>query len=172
MKISNVRANGRRRAFEVSSGRYTYLFPFVKADPRPSGSNPVVDVAADTELGSEAFTYVLASGDEGTIHLDSVREINREPKYMADLLLYKLSVEASHRLSESGRTARDIANELGTSPAQLYRLIDATNYSKSFRQLATLLSILGYSIDVSVRPSVSSRHKVVVGKIRNTRVGV
>ncbi|MGH3732105.1 MAG: hypothetical protein ACRDVC_01800 [Acidimicrobiales bacterium] len=150
MKIIGVRANGRRRAFEVRTARRTYFFPFNQSDPAPSGADPVVEVRPDPELGNEGFTYRLRSGQEGTIHVESVLEVNEDPKYMADLLVYKLSLEAARRMEESGRTARDVAQELGTSPAQLYRLLDPTNYSKSIRQLATLLNILGYQIDVQV----------------------
>jgi hypothetical protein len=150
MRIMRVTANGRRRAFEVHTSKYSYVFPFVKTSPRPSSTDPVVTVSPDPELGNEAFTYVLASGKEGTIHLDSVLEVNEDPKYMADLLLYKLSVEADRRMKESGRGARDVAEELGTSPAQLYRLLDPTNYTKSFRQLTTLLNILGCTVELKV----------------------
>jgi hypothetical protein len=33
-------------------------------------------VFIDAELGGEAFTYVLASGREGTVHVDHVLEYN------------------------------------------------------------------------------------------------
>ena len=150
MKITRVTANGRRRAFEVRAGQHAYLFPFAKADPVPSGADPVVEVNPDPELSNEGFTYRLRSGREGTIHVDSVLEVNEDAKYMGDLLLYKLSLEAQQRMGRSGRTVRDVAQELGTSPAQLYRLLDPTNYTKSFRQLTALLNILGCSVDVQL----------------------
>ncbi|MFI5035588.1 MAG: hypothetical protein ACHQFZ_05230 [Acidimicrobiales bacterium] len=147
MKILSVTANGRRRAFEVHTRSRTYFFPYSKAVPIPSGANPVVNVAPDPELGNEGFTYALASGREGSIHIDSVREVNHDPKYIAELLLYRLSVEAQHRMNSSGKTARVVARALNTSPAQLYRLMDPTNYSKSFRQLISLLNYLGVNVD-------------------------
>jgi|SRR5665213_22996 len=150
MKILSVSANGRRRAFEVQTRGRTYLFPYSKALPMPSGADPVANVAPDPELGNEAFTYTLVSGREGSIHIDSVRELSHDPKYMAELLLYRLSVEAQNRMSSSGRTARDIARALNTSPAQLYRLTDPTNYSKSFPQLISLLNYLGANVDFQI----------------------
>jgi hypothetical protein len=150
MKIRDVVANGRRRAFEVHTSKRVYLFPYVNSDPKPGGANPVVIVLPDPDFGNEAFTYELKSGEQGTIHLDSVLEINEDPKYMADLILYKLSLEAKQLMESSGRTARDLAEELGTSPAQLYRLLDPTNYTKSFRQLTMLLNALGCSVDVEL----------------------
>ena len=113
----------------------------------------------DPELGNEGFTYALASGGEGSIHIDSVREVNHDPKYIAELLLYRLSVEAQHRMNSSGKTARVVAQALNTSPAQLYRLMDPTNYAKSFRQLISLLNYLGVNVDfqVSEAEDVKSR---------------
>jgi hypothetical protein len=150
MKILSVAANGRRRAFEVNTRGRTYLFPYGTAVPVPSGADPVVKVAPDPELGNEAFTYTLSSGREGTIHLDSVREVNHDPRYMAELVLYRLSTEAQNRMRASGRTARDVARALNTSPAQLYRLTDPTNYSKSFPQLISLLNYLGANVDFQI----------------------
>jgi hypothetical protein len=157
MKIRGVEANGRKRAFEVRTAKTTFVFPFSKADPTPSGADPVVEVAPDPELGNEGFTYRLRSGREGSIHLDSVLEVNEEPQYMVDLLMYELSRTAKTKLEQSGLTAREVATELGTSPAQLYRLLDPTNYTKSFRQLVILLSLLGCDVSVQVSRRPSSR---------------
>ena len=150
MKIRNVKANGRKRAFEVQTARGTYAFPFARTVPTPSGADPVVAVAPDPELGKEGFTYVLRSGREGSVHVDSVLEVNEDPKYMADLLMYKLSLAAKQGMEQSGLPAREVAAALDTSPAQLYRLLDPTNYTKSFRQLVQLLGILGRDVDVLV----------------------
>jgi len=59
------------------------------------------------------------------------------------------------------RTARDVADQLETSPAQLYRLLDPANCDKSFRQLVTLLSILGGTVEmrVTVQLCVADREK-------------
>ncbi|MGH7822647.1 MAG: hypothetical protein ACREQ9_23055 [Candidatus Binatia bacterium] len=127
------------------------LFPYAKADPTPSSDDPVEKVHVDAELGREAFTYVLRSGDEGTIHVDSVLEYNEDPTYMADHLLYRLTTETREKFDESPLSAREVARLLGTSPAQLYRLLDPTNYSKSVRQLFAVLSILGFDVELEVK---------------------
>jgi hypothetical protein len=160
MKIKEVTANGRKRAFEVRTAKGTYYFPFAKAEPIPSGQNPVVTVAPDRELGNEGFTYQLRSGQEGSVHIDSVLEVNRDPKHMADLLMYKLSLAAKQRMDESGEPIRDVAAALGTSPPQIYRLIDPTNYTKSFNQLIRLLNYLDCDVNVEVTRSRSKRHRV------------
>ena len=51
MKILSVTANGRRRAFEVHTRGRTYLFPYSKAVPIPSGADPVVNVAPRSRIG-------------------------------------------------------------------------------------------------------------------------
>ena len=118
VKISSVATNGRRRAFEVKTSRQTYLFPFARAVPAPSASDPVVSVYSDPEMGYAGFTYQLLSGIEGSVHIDSVLEVNEDPKLMADLVMYRLSLEAQRRMEESGENVRDIARALRTSPTQ------------------------------------------------------
>jgi hypothetical protein len=151
MKILGVAANNRRRLFEVRTRRQDYVFPYAKADPAPSVENRVAEVFVDAELGREAFTYRLASGAEGSVHIDAVLEYNEDPSYMADLTLYRLTQEARTRFESSGLSTREVARSLGTSPTQLYRLLDPTNYAKSVRQLMALLYHLGYDIDVEVK---------------------
>jgi hypothetical protein len=151
MKISGVKSNNRRKAFEITAGRRTYVFPYAKLDVRPTAANKVVDAHADKELGGEAFSYRLESGEEGTVHLDQVLEYNQDPAHMRDLLLYKLTLEAQRRVARSALSRRELIRRLRTSPAQFYRLLDQTNYKKSIDQLLHLLRILDCDIDLIVR---------------------
>ena len=151
MKILSVTANNRRHVFEVRTRRQTFVFPYAKADPLPSANDRIAEVFVDSELGREAFTFRLASGAEGSVHIDAVLEYNEDPSYMADLTLYRLTQEARTRLDSSGLSTREVARSLGTSPTQLYRLLDPTNYTKSLRQLMALLYLLGCDIDVEVK---------------------
>lgn len=151
MKISGVRANSRKRSFEVKTRTRSFVFPYSQSDPAPSSKDPVHEVFVDPELGREAFTYVLASGQEGTVHIDSVLEYNEDPKHMAELAMYRLTTEARERYEASPLSAREVARRLDTSPAQLYRLLDPTNYSKSMQQLVSLLYVLGCDVDVEVK---------------------
>ena len=105
----------------------------------------------DPELGREGFTYRLNSGAEGSVHVDAVLEYNEDPAYMAELMLYRLSQEAKERFEESGLSVRQVSELLNTSPTQLYRLLDPTNYAKSLRQLISLLYVLGCEVDVEIR---------------------
>ena len=151
MKITAVTANNRKRAFDVGTQRGHWLFPYSKAEPEPTASDPLVDVYIDPELGREGFTYVLASGAEGSVHIDHVLDYNEEPGYMRDLLLYRLTVETLERLEASPLSRREIIRRLGTSPAQFYRLIDPTNYRKTVDKMLLLLQVLGCEVDVVVR---------------------
>lgn len=152
MKIASVTTDNRKRRFEVKTRRQTFVFPYAKADPAPTTVDHVAEVFVDPELGNEAITYRLESGAEGAIHIDAVLEYNEDPSYMADLALYRLTQEARVRLDNSGLSIREVARSLRTSPAQLYRLLDPTNYAKSLRQLMSLLYLLGCDVDVEVKP--------------------
>jgi hypothetical protein len=151
MKISRVIVNNRRKAFEISAGRRAYVFPYAKLQVRPAASNKVREARVDKEMGAEAFTYTLESGDEGTVHLDHVLEYNRDPAYMRDLLLYKLTLEARRRVPRSALSRREMIRRLRTSPAQFYRLLDQTNYKKSVDRMLDLLRILDCDVDLIIR---------------------
>jgi hypothetical protein len=151
VKITSVVANNRKKAFEVRTRRGEWLFPYGKSEPSPTEADPLVEVFIDPELGREGFTYLLASGAEGSVHIDHVLDYNEEPGYMRDLLLYNLSVEALKRLEASPLSRREIIRRLGTSPAQFYRLIDPTNYRKSVDKMLVLLQVLDCEVEVVVR---------------------
>lgn len=151
MKLRSVRHNNRKKVFEVRTGARTFLFPFAKTDPQPSASDLVVRVFVDQEIAREGFTYVLASGREGTVHVEQVLEYNEDPSYLRDLLLYRLTLEAQKRVEKSPLAKREIIRRLGTSAAQLYRLLDQKNYRKSVDQLVSLLQILDCDVDFVVR---------------------
>jgi hypothetical protein len=151
MKIQSVRANKQKKAFEVKTHSKVLSFPYAKADPRPSASDPVAQAAVDNAIAREGFVYVLESGREGTVHVEQVLEYNQDPAYLRDLLLYKLTIEAQKRMETSGLSKREIVRRLGTSAAQLYRLLDQTNYRKSVDQVLNLLHVLDCDVDLVVR---------------------
>ena len=105
----------------------------------------------DEELGREGFTYVLASGQEGTVHMEQVLESNQDPGHLRDLILYRLTLEAQRRVTASTLSRREIIRRLDTSATQFYRLLDQTNYRKSVDQLLSLLHVLDCDVDLVVR---------------------
>lgn len=151
MKLRAVAVDNRRREFRVRGDRRTLSFPFAKADPPPTREDGVVDVAVDPELGAEGFTYQLTSGRSGTVHVERILEYNQDPAHLRDLLLYQLTLEAQKLVAASPLSKREIIRRLGTSPTQLYRILDQTNYRKSVDQVLRLLGVLGGDVRVTVR---------------------
>ncbi len=152
MKIRSVAVNNRKKEFSVTvySGAI-YNFPYSEADPPPCSGNLIEEVVVDKELGREAITYKLKSGEEGSIHIEQILEYNEDPKYMAELLTYRLSLEAQQCIENSALSKRQIAKRLKTSVPQLYRLLDPANASKSMKQLVALLHILNCDVDLVVK---------------------
>jgi hypothetical protein len=106
----------------------------------------------DKELDHEGATYVLQSGEEGSVLLDHALAYNRDPVYVANLLLYKLTVKALEHVEHAGLSRREVARRLNTSLSQLYRLLDPTNYKKSAGQMIQLLHVLGVDVDLVTKP--------------------
>jgi DNA-binding TFAR19-related protein (PDSD5 family) len=153
MKIKSVAVNNRKAHLELTlrSGR-TLPVPFMRLEPPPTREDRIARVFVDKELASEAATYVLDSGAEGTVHVEQALEYNQDPSYLADLLVHKLTVEARQRADRSGLSRRELARRLHTSVPQLYRLLDPANTRKSLGQLVTLLHLLDCDVDVVVNP--------------------
>ena len=151
MRIQSVTANARRKAFEVVVPGKTYTFPYAKCTPRPSGSDPVNEVFVDPELASEAFTYRLKKGGEGSVHIEQVLDFNKDPSYLRDLLVYQLTLEAQRRVAETSLSKREIVRRMGTSPAQHSRLLDQTHSAKTVDQLLRLLNVLDCDVELVVR---------------------
>ncbi|MBI3455053.1 MAG: XRE family transcriptional regulator [Candidatus Rokubacteria bacterium] len=151
MKIRSVKANNRRKAFEVAAAKRRLVFPFARLEVQPTSDDPIARVFIDRELGAEGFTYVLQSGREGTVHIEDVLEYNEDPDYLRDLLLYRLTLEAQKAVAATPLARREIIRRLGTSTAQLYRLLDQTNCRKSVDQLLRLLQALDCDVELIVR---------------------
>ena len=151
MKIRSVKANNRRKAFEITAAKKRLVFPFTRLEVPPTADDPIASVHIDRELGGEGFTYVLESGRHGTVHVDHVLEYNQDPDHLRDLLLYRLTLEAQKRVARTRLAKREIIRRLGTSPPQLYRLLDQTNYRKSVDQMLRLLQVLDCDVQLVVR---------------------
>jgi hypothetical protein len=153
MKIRRVTINNRKGQFElaVRSGK-VFPIPFAKLHPRPTPDDRVARAYVDKELGSEAVTYVLESGADGSVHIDHALEYNQDPSYLADILIHKLTVEARRRVETSGSSRRELARRLNTSVPQLYRLLDATNTRKGLGQLVALLHLLDCDVKLVINP--------------------
>lgn len=148
MKIKAVEWNGRRRAFKIAAGSCEWDYPAAMLKLKPTRRDPIVSVVPDAELGNEGFTYELKSGREETVLMDQVLEYHRDPEYLREMLLYKLTVEAERVFRESGLTKRGFARRLKTSPTHLYRLLDTSFKGKTIDQMVRLLAIMGRKVDL------------------------
>ncbi len=153
MKIRRAAVNNRKAQLELTmrSGRMLPV-PYARLEPRPTSKNRIREAYVDKELGNEAVTYVLESGEEGSVHVDHALEYNEDPSYLAELLIHKLTVEARRRADRSGLSRRELGRRLGTSVPQLYRLLDPANTRKSLGQLIGLLHLLDCEVQLVVNP--------------------
>jgi len=151
VKITKVTHNNRRKHFEVTTRSKFFTYPYAVTDPQPMPDNRITSLYIDPELGKEGFTYMLESGREGSVHIDHVLHFNRDPGYMTDFLLYRLTVEAQERIKKSPLGTRELIRRLGTSAAQYYRLLDQTNTRKSVRQMLSLLHLLDCEVELVIR---------------------
>jgi len=156
VRILEVVANSRRRAFDLQTESGRYSFPFAKLHLRPTVKDRVEEVYPDPEAGGEAFTYRLESGDEDTVHLDVVLEYHQDPALLNEGFLHQLTLEARKAVEESGLSKRELIRALGTSPSQFYRLLDPAYYGKSIGQMAALLRLVDREVEVVVRDRAGS----------------
>ena len=150
MKILAVKANNRRKCFEVRTRNRAFEYPYAKCSPKPASDDGIARAFVDEELGREGFSYLLKSGREGSVHIEQVLEFNRDPSYLRDLLAYQLTLEARKALAASGLSKREAIRRMHTSPTQLYRLLDPARSRKSVDQLLRLLAALGHEVQVKV----------------------
>ncbi len=157
MKIRRVTINNRKAQLELTVGSGRSLpIPYAKLLPRPTSDDRIREAYVDKELAREAVTYVLESGAEGAVHVDQALEYNQDPSYLAELVIHKLTVEALKRVDRSGLSRRELARRLGTSVAQLYRLLDPANTKKGLAQLLALLHVLDCEVDFVITPRTAA----------------
>lgn len=150
--LSAVVGNAHKQAFEVEiEGATPMEYPYPQCRPAPTREDPVTRVELDPELGLTGFVYFLASGSEGVVLSDHILRYNRDPAYLVDEMLYELSCAAKSRLESSPIGIRALSRRLETSPAQIYRLVDPTNYGKTLDQMVRLLAALEMEVQLLIR---------------------
>jgi len=150
--LSAVVGNAHKQAFEVEiEGATPMEYPYPQCRPAPTREDPVTRVELDPELGLTGFVYFLASGSEGVVLSDHILRYNRDPAYLVDEMLYELSCAAKSRLESSPIAIRALSRRLETSPAQIYRLVDPTNYGKTLDQMVRLLAALEVEVQLLIR---------------------
>jgi len=171
VKIRSVAANNRRRGFELKTDGGPFFFPYSRLRLEPTASNCIREVFVDAELGGEAFTYVLADAREDSVHMDAVLDYNQDPAYLRTLLLHRLTIKALDRIDETPLSRREITRRLETSAAQLYRLLDPANTTKSLDRMVDLLHVLGCDVDIVVKDRARHLRPAASAAPRHSRGG-
>jgi diguanylate cyclase (GGDEF)-like protein/PAS domain S-box-containing protein len=151
-----VRANNRRRAFEIRANGRDLVFPYGRLEPPPGDGDRVVEARPAEVAGDPAFHYRFASGFEGTVTLERVRQYEEGPARRTEELLEKLTREARSAVARSDLSKREISRLLGTSTSQLYRLLDPEYRGKSAGQMLALLHAMGTEVRVEIDPGRES----------------
>ena len=150
MRIKRVIVNNRRKSIEIETRKGVFNLPFTKLRVKPTVGNRISEIYIDPELGRRAITYRLSSGREDSIHVDAFLDYNKDPEFLRKITLHKLSLEAVKAMKASSLSKHEVTRRLKTSPSQLYRLLDPSNYRKSIDEMLRLLSVLGYKVEWSV----------------------
>ena len=149
--IGPIHANNRKKAFEVTIGSRVRPIPYVKLKVPPSTSDPVVRTFVDRSHGRDEFRYILKSGRQGTVDVDTIWDYNDPPVALRDRLLRQLTRAAQRLMESTPLSIREISRRMSTSPAQIYRLLDEAHHGKSMDQVVCLLEVLGGEVDLVVR---------------------
>lgn len=148
MKIRSVSINRRKKCIEIESeiSKRKLGLPFSKLRLKPTAYNRIAEIYVDPELGRQGITYRLDSGKEDSLHIDAFLDYNKDPNFLRNVTLHKLSIEASKAFKRSDLSKHEVVRRLQTSPSQLYRLLDPANYKKSIDEVLKLLSVLGCEV--------------------------
>ncbi len=151
MKIKKILLNNRKKTFEIYAEKDYYEYPYSQLHLLHTEQNLISETFIDKELDREGFICRLKSGKEVTIHLDQVLEYNKDPEYLRQMLLYKLTLKAQKLLKEKKVSKREIIRHLNTSPTQFYRLMDQTFYHKTIDQMVKLLNALDCLVELEFK---------------------
>lgn len=149
MKIEEVKINTVLNHIEVLASRLM-IFPLSKLKKPFSSYKNISEFFIDEELGCEAVTLISKTGEEESIHLDSFLEINSDPEYFRNLFLYELTSDLVKVFDSDGLVKKHVAAKLDTSMAQLYRVLDTTNYSKTLDQVIKTFAAIGYKVNYRI----------------------
>ncbi|MGK5088758.1 XRE family transcriptional regulator [Bdellovibrionota bacterium FG-2] len=148
MKIKKVASNNRKKAFEVTTPKGAYEYPYSRLALSPTDTDTVQAVFSDPEIGHTGFTYQLVSGQEDTVLMDQVLEYAKDPEYIRRAMLLKMTVQAQERIKRLGVSKREVIRRMGVAPSQFYRLMDQKNTRKTIDQMVRLLSAMDCSVEL------------------------
>lgn len=149
-KIKSVEFNNKTHAITIQTSAGALDLPYSKLMLKPTQGNNLVDAYVDKELAQRCITYTLKDGQEDSVPIEAFWEYNRDPDYMREIELYKLTVTAISLVKASNLSKRFICRQMGTSLSQLSRLLDLTNQKKTIDQMLRLITILGADFEIKV----------------------
>lgn len=149
-KIRKATWNNKKKLIEVETAKESLSLPFSKLMTPPTVDNPIEELYVDKELANTAVTFRLKNGDEDSIPLDAFLDFNKDPDYLRETEMHRLTVLANKLIKDSGVSKREICRRMETSMSQLARILDTSNYKKSFDQLIKLFTIMGTEVKIEV----------------------
>lgn len=150
MKIKKAAVNNKKKSVEIETTQGAYSLPFSRLRLRPKPNDRIKEIYVDRDLDNRGITYRLDSGQEDSIHLDAFLDFNKDPGFLRDATLHRLTISANKLVQKSDLSKQEIIRRLRTSPSQLYRLLDPSNYQKSIDEMLRLLAVLGCSVEWKV----------------------
>ncbi len=155
--MRHLKVNNRKRCLEWNHSKVTLTYPFSKLKIVPTSSDPIVEIYTDKETAGQWAFYKLKSGVEGNIPLDAFLEYNRDPEYIRKLVLFDLTCSVLKQIKKEKIPKRELARKMKTSPAQLYRLLNTANYSKTIDQMVRLLAVMGNEVVFELK-AITTKH--------------
>ena len=149
-KIKKATWSNKKKLIEIEIAKGQLSLPFAKLMTPPTRGNPIEKLYVDKELASKAITYCLKDGTLDSVPLDAFLDFNKDPDYLRESEMHRLSILANKLVKDTGISKREICRRMGTSMSQLSRLLDTSNYSKTFDQLIKLFNILGTEVKIEV----------------------
>ena len=149
-KIKSASYNNRKKVLEIVFDGRKLSLPYSRLPLVPDRDNPITALKVDNELGRRALTYGLNDGRSSSVHVEAFLDFCKDPEYVKEVELYELTVRAIDAVESSGMSKREISRRMATSMSQLSRILDPTNYTKTFDQLIKLYTVLGYEVTIRV----------------------
>src|SRR3990167_6639950 len=155
MKIKKATVNNRKKRIEIETTQGSYALPFSRLELKPQSHDRIKEIYVDRDLGGKAVTYILDSGQEDSVHMDAFLDFNKDPSFLREVAIHQLTISANKLIQKSGLSKQEIIRRLRTSPSQLYRLLDPSNYRKSIDEMLRLLSVLGCTVECRILPEAA-----------------
>ena len=149
-KIKSVTFNNKTCVVTIQTSAAALDLPYSKLMLKPSPGNGIKEAYVDKELAQRCVTFMLKDGQEDSVPIEAFWEYNRDPDYMREIELYKLTTKAISLVKASNLSKRFICRQMGTSLSQLSRLLDPKNQKKTIDQMLRLITILGADFEIKV----------------------